>query len=88
MRVPLRWFPALLFVRFASLPVAAHETGHGGGHTPWLEWIALGVLPVGLGVLAAGLYVDHARDDRSAYADACVVAGIVLSLGSMAVFWL
>lgn len=87
-RSHVRLGAALLALRVATLPVAAHETGHETGHTPWLQWAALVALVVGLGVLAAGLYVDHSRDERSAYADVSVVAGLLLSLGSMAVFWL
>lgn len=88
MRVPLRSSLALLFVRFATLTVAAHETGHDAGHTPWIAWAGFGALLVGLGLLTAGLLVDRARDDRSTLADACVVSGIVLSIGGIAVFWL
>lgn len=88
MRAPRSLWTTLLAVRFASLPVAAHETGHESGHTPWQMWAAFAVLGLGLGVLAAGLYVDHAREERTAYTDACVVAGIVLSFGAMAFFWL
>lgn len=80
---------ALLVLRAATVPVAAHGTGHGGvGHAPWAEWVALAALAVGLCVLAAGLYLDHAGEQRNARADALVVAGMSLSLGGMAVFWL
>lgn len=88
MRAHARLAATLLALRVATLPVAAHETGHETGHTPWQEWLALAALVVGLGVLTAGLYVDHVRDERTAYADAFVVVGLLLALGSMAVFWL
>ena len=88
MKPHVRLAATLLALRLGSLPVAAHETGHETGHTPWLQWAALFGLVVGLGLLAAGLYLDHSRDERIAYADALVVAGLLLSLGSMAVFWL
>lgn len=83
-----RALAALFVVRAATQRAGVHEADHATGHAPWLAWGALAALVAGLGLVGAGLYVDHAREERSLYVDGCVLGGLVLAAASMAVFWL
>lgn len=79
---------AVVALRIAALPAAAHGDDHATGHTPWSVWVAMVAIVVGVGLVCAGVYLDRRRDGRDRASDAFVVLGTVVALLSMAVFWL
>lgn len=79
---------ALVALRVAALPAAAHGADHATGHAPWTRWAAMAALAVGVGLVGAGVFVDRSHEGRHPGSDAMVIVGTVVALLSMAVFWL
>lgn len=83
----VRGAAALVALRIAALPAAAHGADHATGHTPWTRWTAIAALVLGVVMVGAGVFLDRRTEERHPGSDALVVVGTIVALLSMAVFW-
>lgn len=84
----VRGAAALVALRIAAPPAAAHGADHATGHSPWTRWAAIAALVLGVAMVGVGVFLDRRSEERHAGSDTLVVVGTIVALLSMAFFWL